>query len=54
MLATRKSRKGVTLYEVKQQSNVDIAVVLCVLSLVATLNMYLIDWFNIVTLELIF
>ena len=38
MLATKKSRKGVTLYEVKQQNNVEIVLVLCFLSLVETLK----------------
>ena len=47
MLAIKKSRKGVTLYKVKQQNNVDIVVVLYFLSLVATLSMYSIDWFNL-------
>ena len=47
MLATKKSRKGVTLYEVKQQNNVEIVLVLCFLSLVETLSIYFIDWFNL-------
>ena len=51
MLATKKSRKGVTLYEVKQQNNVDLVVVLCFLSLVATLNMYFIDCFNLANVK---
>ena len=51
MLATKKSRKSVTLYEVKEQNNVDIILVLCVLSLVATLSMYFIDWFNLANVK---
>ena len=51
MLATKKSRKGVTLYEVKQQNNVDIVLVLCFLSLVATLSMYFINWFNLANVK---
>ena len=47
MLATKKSKKGVTLYEVKQQNNVEIVLVLCFLSLVETLSIYFIDWFNL-------
>ena len=51
MLATKKSRKSVTLYEVKQQNNFDIVLVLCFLSLVATLSMYFIDWFNLANVK---
>ena len=51
MLATKKSRKGAALCEVKQRSNVDIAVVLCFVNLVATLNMYFIDWFNLANVK---
>ena len=47
MLAAKKFRKGVTLYEVKQQNNVDMVVVLRFSSLVATFSMYFIDWFNL-------
>ena len=51
MLATKKSRKSVTLYEVKQQNNFDIVLVLCFLSLVATLSMCFIDWFNLANVK---
>ena len=51
MLATKKSRKGVTLYEAKQQNNVDIVLVLCFLSLVETLCIYFIDWFNLANVK---
>ena len=51
MLATKKSRKGITLCEVKKQNNIDTVVVLCFLSLVATLNMYFIDCFNLVNVK---
>ena len=51
MLATKKSRNGVNLFEVKQQNNVGIIVVLCFLSLVAALNMYFIDWFNLANVK---
>ena len=51
MLATKKSSEGVTVYEVKQLNNVDVVVVLCFLSLVATLNMYFIDWFNLANVK---
>ena len=37
MLATKKSRKGVTLHEVKQQNNIGIILVLCFLSLIGFL-----------------
>ena len=51
MLTIKKSRKGVTLYEVKQQNNADIILLLCFLILVVTLSMYLIDWFNLANLK---
>ena len=47
MLAIKKFRNGVTLYEVKQQNNVDIVVLLCCLSLAATLNLYFIGWLTL-------
>ena len=51
MLTTEKSRKGITLYKVKHQNNVDIVLVLRFLSLAATLSMYFIDWFNLANVK---
>ena len=57
ILATTKTRKGFTLYEVEQQNNVDIVLVLWCLRLncellpfasisFATLSMFFVDWLN--------
>ena len=51
MLTTEKSRKGITLYKVKHQNNVDIVLVLRFLRLAATLSMYFIDWFNLANVK---
>ena len=59
--ATTKTRKGVTLYEVKYQNNVEVVLVLCCLSLnfylasisFATLRMYFVYWFNLANLKTI-
>ena len=51
MLATKKSTQGITLYEIKQQNNVDIVLVRSFLSLVATLSMYFIGLFNLANVK---
>ena len=54
ILATAETKTGVTLHKVKHQNNVEVALVLCWLSLnfylasisFATLSMYFVYWFN--------
>ena len=61
LLATKKTRKGVTLYEVKHQNNVEVVLVLCCLSLnfyvadisFATLSMCFVWWFNFANVKII-
>ena len=61
ILASTKTRKGFTLYEVKHQNNVEVILVLCCLSLnfylgsisFATLSMYFVYWFNFANVKTI-
>ena len=61
ILATTKTRKGVTLNEVKHQNNAEVVLMFCCASLnfylasisVATLSMYFVHWFNFANVKTI-
>ena len=61
ILATAETKTGVTLHKVKHQNNVEVALVLCWLSLsfylasisFATLSMYFVYWFNFAKVKLL-